>query len=170
VGIGAVAADFHRRYGASLPTSPPAYLGSHLYTTWNVLEPDRLSALWVFQRFVNPRVRFHFVPPFSRISYGTPFDTPEAEVRRSATRSATEVLLAQHYLESDSRLGRLARMTHLYEITPWMRPTDPAAHQFGQELMAATGRCEPHEIIRCVERAFHYLDTWYAHASSQKTL
>lgn len=91
VGIGAVAADFHQRHAATIPPSPPGYLGSHLYTTWNVLEPDRLVAMWVYQRFIRPRAHYHFVEPFSRLSYGTPFDTPEATIRRHGTGSTTEV-------------------------------------------------------------------------------
>jgi hypothetical protein len=166
LGIGAVAADFHVRHSATLPPSPPGYVGAHLYTTWNVLEPDRLAALWVFQRFVDPQARFHFVAPFSRIPYGTPFDTPEAAIRRKSTQSVTEVLLEDNHLENDSRLAMLARMTHLYEVTPWMRPTDPLAHQLGQELLTATGQCAPSDVAPCVERALRYLDMWYG--SSQK--
>jgi hypothetical protein len=161
LGIGAIAADFHLRHGRALPPSPPGYLGTHLYTTWNVLEPDRLAALWVFQRFVEPQARFHFVAPFSPMAYGIPFDTPEAEVRRSGTQSVTEILLAQNRLQANPELALLARMTHLYEVTPWMRPADPAASRFGQELIAATGQCPLPDITPCVERAFHYLDTWY---------
>jgi hypothetical protein len=161
LGIGVVAADFHLRHGRDLPPSPPGYLGAHLYTTWNVLEPDRLAALWVFRRFVEPQARFHFVPPFSRMAYGIPFDTPEAGLRRSATQSVTEILLAQNHLQANPQLALLARMTHLYEVTPWMRPADPAASQLGQELIMATGRCPLPEITPCVERAFHYLDAWY---------
>lgn len=161
LGIGITATDFHLRYRPTLSPSPPGYLGPHLYTTWAVLEPDRIAALWVLQRFIDPQARFHFVSPFSHIAHGTPFDTPEAVIRRSGARSATEVLLAQSGLEADERLGRLARMANLYEITPWRLPSDPRAQQLGQELMAA-GRCAPSEISHCVAQAFRYLDTWYA--------
>jgi hypothetical protein len=169
LGIGLIAGDFHRRYSSTLPPSPPTYIGPHLYTTWNVLEPDRLAALWVLQRFVDPKARLHFVPPFSHLAYGTPFDTPEATIRRSGAQSVTEVLLTQHRLDSDARLALLGRMTHLYEITPWLRPTDPAAYQLGQELLTATGTCEPHDVSRCVEQAFRYLDRWYTQAAPPKT-
>ena len=162
IGIGAVAADFHRRHAATIPPSPPGYLGPHLYTTWNILEPDRLAAMWVFQRFVQPKARYHFVEPFSRIAYGTPFDIPEASVRRRGIRSATEVLLEQHGLTRDERLQRLARMTHLYEIAPWMLPADPAAQQLGQELLETARRCAPAAVAPCAAHALRYLDGWYA--------
>jgi hypothetical protein len=165
LGVGGVAADFYVRYGQAIPTSPPAYVGSSLYTTWNVLDPDRLAATWVLKRFVDPRARFHFVAPFSRIPYGTPFDTPEAAIRRGSTRAVTEVLMAMHHLEGDESLKWLARMAHLYEITPWRLPSDPQAQRFGQVLMAAAGPCSPADPWPCVERAFHHLDAWYVQAS-----
>jgi hypothetical protein len=167
LGIGAVAADFHQRHAETIPPSPPGYLGPHLYVTWNVLEPDRMAALWVFRRFVQSQARYHFVEPFSRITYGTPFDMPEADIRRQGTRSATEVLLARRGLEDNPRLQSLARMTHLYEITPWMVPADPAAQQLGYELRHAAGSCNPPYVSQCFERALHYLDTWYARASAK---
>lgn len=60
-------------------------------------------------------------------------------------------------------MQRLARMTHLYEIAPWRLPADPATQQLGEGLMAATGQCPSSNIKPCVERAFRYLDAWYAH-------
>jgi hypothetical protein len=140
---------------------PLAAWRAHLYTTWKVLEPDRLAALWVFRRFVEPQARFHFAAPFSHIVYGIPFDTPEAEVRRSATQSVTEILVTQNRLQADPELALLARMTYLYEVAPWMRPADPAASQLAQALITATGQCPLPDVTPCVERAFHYMDTWY---------
>lgn len=166
IGIGIVAIDFHRRHGLTIPPSPPRYLGPHLYTTWNVLDPDRLAGMWLLHRFVDDRARFHFVAPFSQIVYGIPFDTPEAAIRRSGTRSVTEILLEQHHLGADSQFAPLARMAHLYEIIPWMLPADPKAQQFGQALLAAAGRCQPTHILPCVERAFQFLDAWYTQTDS----
>jgi len=53
IGIGATATHFHLRHSETIPSSPPAYIGSHLYTTWNVLELDRLVAMWLLTRFVD---------------------------------------------------------------------------------------------------------------------
>lgn len=161
VGIGTVAADFHVRHAASIPPSPPPYLGPHLYSTWNALEPDRLAAMWILKRFVDPEARFHFVEPFSHIAHGTPFDTPEAEVRRTGALSATEVLVASLGRPGNEVLELLGRMAHIYEITPWRMPADRQAHGLGLELMAAAGRCEGGEISVCVERAFQFLDRRY---------
>jgi hypothetical protein len=168
LGIGAVAVDFHLRHAEAIPPSPPASLGPHLYVTWHIPEPDRLAAMWLYRRFIDPRAQFHFIPPFSTVRYGTPFDTPEAAIRRSGNRSVTELLVSQHGLGEDPRLQRLARMTHLYEITPWMGPSDPAAQELGEKLMAAAGQCQPARVAACVTRAFQYLDGWYAQTLSEE--
>jgi hypothetical protein len=161
IGVAAVGTDFHRRHGPNLPPSPPPYLGPHLYTTWDVLEPDRLAALWVQRRFVDRHARFHFVAPFSHITQGTPFDIPEAAVRRTGSGSATEVLLAQRGMAADEKLALLARMTHLYEVTPWRLQMDREAYGLGQGLMAAVADCPQRETASCAERAFRFLDRWY---------
>lgn len=162
LGVGGVAADFHDRHAASLPPSPPTYVGEHLYTTWNVPEPDRVALLWAVRRFVDPQARFHYVEPFSQIAVGRPIDLPEAEVRRNATRSATELLLAERELSTgDPRLRLLAETTHLFEIARWRLPAHPAAFRLGTDLVGAIGDCSGDEVAPCFERGFAFLDSWY---------
>lgn len=162
LGIGLVAADFHNRQADIIPPSPPAYIGPHLYVTWNVLDPDRVAAMWVYQRFVNPKARFHLIPPFTGAHYGTPFDIPEAQqFRRSGTQSATEVLLEQSVTRSDENLFLLARMAHLYEITPWRIPADRPAQQLGQGIKSATQEYKNSQAKDQLRQAFQYLDQWY---------
>lgn len=156
-----VATDFHFRYAKTAAPSPPPYLGPELYTTWDVLEPDRLVSLWILRRFVDPDARFHFVPPFSNIEYGKAFDIPEAEIRRSGGRSATEVLIAESGLSDDDRLSVLSRVAHQYEITPWLRPADPQAERLGADIMSAASGCVPPNVQPCVRRAFEFLDARY---------
>lgn len=161
LGIGTVAWDFHGRHVASIPPSPPAYVGEHLYVTWNALEVDRIATIWALQRFVDPEARFHFVEPFSHTTLGKQLDMPEAEIRRSGTNSATEVLLAEQDLLGDEKLKKLAEMTHLYEISRWRLPSRPEAFQLGRDLAAAMGECPPNDVHSCVERGLRFLDSWY---------
>ncbi len=162
VGISIIAADFHIRYAEKLPPSPPPYIGSHLYTTWDVPEPDRLAALWVLRRFVEPAARFHFVPPFTAVRYGRPFDLPEAEVRREGARSATEVLVTKHGLDADARLRSLAAMTHLAEVTPWLLPADHDAGRLVQGIReVTTSACGQRLSAGCAEDVFAFLDAWH---------
>lgn len=159
--VGAVGLDFHQRHAAAIPPSPPAYLGPHLYTTWNALEADRLATLWLLRRFVDPEARFHFVEPFTHIARGTPVDTPEAAVRRTGRLAAAEVLLAELGRRDDPRLALVGRMAHNEEITPWMKPAHPQAFALGREVNEAAAGCEGGEPLPCVERALAVLDRWY---------
>ncbi len=162
MGIAAVAADSYGRHASKIPPSPPPYLGSHLYTTWDNLEPDRVAVMWTLQRFVDPAARFHLIEPFSPVRHGVALDTPEAEIRRVGGLSATESLVAKEQLGGDARLTHLAKMTHLFEVTPWMRPSDPEASVLGQDLVRSVGECAPSELQKCLERGFAFLDDWYS--------
>jgi hypothetical protein len=161
LGLAAIAADFHARHARAIPPSPPEYVGPHLYTTWDVLEPDRIAATWMWSRFVDKQARFHFIPSFSRLTHGQPFDVPEAEIRRTGTRSATEVLLARHRLEGDPKLALLGRMAHLYEITPWQIGTDAAPSRLGRQLKEITSPEIDLSRQQTVQRIFAWLDRWY---------
>ena len=161
LGIGLIAGHFHSRYASKIPPSPPDYVGPHLYVTWEVLEPDRVASLWILKRFVDPQARFHYQPVFSRVTRGTPFDTPEAKIRRTGSKSATEVLLAEHLLNSDPRLAHLARMTHIVEITPWMAITDQEAHTLAGDLRQAMQPVDARNISAAAQRGFAWLDAWY---------
>ena len=166
VGIALVAANFYSRYADKLPPSPPPYLGPHLYITWDVPEPDRLAALWVLKRFADPSARFHFVPPFTMLTYGRPFDLPEAEIRRQSVTSATEVLLERNRLDTDPRLRSLAAMTHLAEVTPWMLPSDEDADRLAQKIRSvAAGACGNALTGACLEAVFAFIDDWYKNPS-----
>jgi len=162
LGLSLIAADSYRSYARNLPPSPPAYIGPHLYTSWDVPEPDRIVAMWVTKRFVEPQASFYFIRPFEAIRYGRPFDVPEAEIRRHGIRSATQFLLDQRGLNSDAKLNALARMTYLNEVTPWMLASDPEVGQLTQRLrLAAEKECGQSMNSDCVERLFQELDHFY---------
>jgi hypothetical protein len=162
VGILLIAADFNLRYAGSLPPSPPPYIGPHLYTTWNVPEPDRVLAMWVTRRFVEPQARFYFIQPFDAIKYGQPFDLPEARIRRQGMQSATQFILDQNGLQADPKLNALARMTYLNEVTPWMLATDTEAGQLTRTIRAAAEKeCGTTLNMNCTERLFETLDRIY---------
>src|ERR1700752_788256 len=154
-----IATDSSQRYSNRLPPSPPAYIGPHLYTTWDVAEPDRIVASWITRRFVDPQATFYFIKPFDPLKYGQPFDVPEAEIRRHGIRSATQFLLDERGLDSDAKLNTLARMTYLNEVTPWMLASDPEAGQLTQRLrLAADNHCGQNLSTNCIEQLFSELD------------
>lgn len=165
LGLTLIAADFHRVHAAGLSSSPPQSLEPGLYVTWDVPEPDRVAAMWMLKRFSNPNARFYFIPPFRSLTYGTPFDVPEAEIRRAGRLSATEVLLERLNTAGDERLALLARTAHFSEVTPWMMPSDHAAAELEHRVRAtAIARCGEKLRPSCVDDVFATLDAWYAGA------
>jgi hypothetical protein len=158
-----VGADFHRIHRAGLPASPPPALGAHLYTTWDALEVDRVAAMWVLKRYVDPDARFYFISPFTTARFGTPFDLPEAEARRTGSQSATEMLIARAGRATDPALARLGAVAHHFEIMPWTAPSSEDELGIGLELQGRARACMPARM-ECVEQMFKLLDGWNAEA------
>lgn len=155
-GIALTAATFHAQHGDALPASPPAYMGKHLYVTWNVAEPDRVAAMWVLTRYVDPHAQFYFIEPFTDTSFGTPFDIPEADLRRRGALSATEVVLQHYELDDDARLHELGEMANLFEVNGWFKPVgEPRALALGNALIEECAGSSP-----CFECGLDYLDRW----------
>ncbi len=157
--------DFSSRYAQKIPPSPPPYVGAGLYTTWSVPEPDRILALWVTQKFVEPTARFHFIEPFEKLRFGKPFDVPEAEVRRHGLKSATQYVLETRKLNKDDRLAkleRLARMTNFTEVSPWMLASDPEAGRLAETVRnLAANHCGKSLSARCLPQLTAAIDKWY---------
>ncbi len=159
LGVGLVGADFHRAHGLKLPASPPQRMGPHLYTTWNVLEVDRVITLWLIQRFHDPEAQFALLPPFTKTPYGIPIDVPESKIRRSGSASAAEVAIVELGLEADQHLARLGEVATFFEIHPWAHPPPEAA--IGSDLLEAAKACGSAPTAECLEPLFEQLDHWY---------
>lgn len=161
IGLSATAVDFNARFAPRIPKSPPPYIGPHLYTVWNVPEPDRVAVIWTMKRFVDRDAVFQFIEPFEKTKFGKPFDMPEASVRRSGTQSATQILVAEQNLE-DAKVGALARMTGLTEVTPWMLASDPDAGALAERLRrTADANCGKRLSAACLPAVLNDLDAWY---------
>lgn len=162
IGLSATAVDFNVRFAPKIPASPPPYIGPHLYTVWNVPEPDRVAVIWTMKRFVDRDAVFHFIEPFETVTFGRPFDMPEASIRRSGTQSATQVLMFERHLDG-AKLGALAQMAALTEITPWMLASDPDAGALAERLRrTAETSCGKRLSAACLPSVLSDLDAWYA--------
>jgi hypothetical protein len=165
--IGLVAADFHRLHATTIPASPPSYIGPDLYVTWNIPEPDRIGSIWLMKRFVDPGARFHFVEPMSRLSFGTPFDIPEAEVRRYHNRSAFEVLLEDIGRQDEPALQALARFCYVTEIRPWALASEEEARLLAEGFGRAVGDCR--SLDRCLDAGLGWFEESYRSLSTARS-
>jgi hypothetical protein len=159
LGVGLVGADFHRLHAEKLPPAPPLEMGPHLYTTWNVLEVDRVVMLWLIRRFHDPDAKFALLPPFTMTPYGIPVDVPEADLRRTGALGAADVAIDRFGLRGDAALANLGAIATFYEITPWATP--PPDSEIGIELRDGADACGDHPGVECLEKLFARLDRWY---------
>jgi hypothetical protein len=157
--VALIAADFHRLHAATIPASPPADIGPGLYVTWNVPEPDRIGAIWLIHRFVDPGARFHFVEPMSVIRFGRPFDIPEADIRRSINRSAFEAALEQEGRVEDPDLQPLRQLCYMTEIRPWALASDPETQRRAADLAARLGDCRT--LPACLDPGLAWFEETY---------
>lgn len=167
VALAIMAADFYGLHASRLPPGPPRYVGPHLYTCWNTPEPDRVAVLWMMKRYADPAAEFHFIAPFEKVRYGTPFDIPEAAIRRESTSSATEVLARRTALPKSEKLALLIRTTHLAEVSRWMLISDAEAGREAAFLREAVERtCGKTLRTDCLQALFGELDRRYGEVSS----
>src|SRR6184192_1757198 len=132
-----------------------------------------LTAVVIGGIAADPDALFYFVRPFSptpdRRMFGTAFDTPEAEIRRTGTQSAAEKLIVDRGLDKDPRLALMARLGHVWEITPWAYATDTAVKDLSLRMFAAKGTCgDLAEVPTCAERVLRTLDAWYDEAGARR--
>lgn len=161
--LGLVAADSNRLVSASLRPSPPPDMSGSLYTVWDVPEPDRVVVMWVMTRFVDRQARFHVIQPFDKVSFGTPFDMPEATIRRHGLQSATEYLIDREQIAATRPLRALARMTNLTEVSPWMLAADGEAGRLAEWIRTTSARtCGNTLRASCIPPLLESLDQWYA--------
>jgi len=163
--IGLIGADSYQMHATSIPNSPPPYIGQHLYVTWNVPEPDRVGAIWLMQRYVDQRARFHFIEPMSSIGFGTPFDLPEAEIRRYHNRSTFQVLLERTDKASDPAMQRLAEFCYVMEIHPWAVGSQSELLGLVDSYSERLGSCTT--LDRCVDEGLAWFDETYETLRSQ---
>jgi hypothetical protein len=159
VGLSLIAGDFFLLHARTIPDSPPPDIGPNLFVTWSTPEPDRVGAMWLMKRFVNPLARFRFIEPMSAVRYGTPFDMPEADIRRGHAVSTFETVLPRTGHGDDLQLKRLARFCHASEITPWSPNWDGELQRMSASYAAATNGCL--SLNQCGDAAFAWFEREY---------
>lgn len=112
---------------------------SPVFVTGSSLEPDKCASIWLIRRFVSPSARILFFDPASPAPAGTPFDTPDAALRRYHNASTFETL-ARHFRIDDPKVAYLGRLMHDIEINTWARKALPQTRQVEWELAEALPR------------------------------
>jgi hypothetical protein len=96
--------------------APPV---NKIWVTWKGAEPDKGASAWYLQRFVRRDIEFREVETGSlNLGPGTPFDVPQAELRRTHQRAVFEQLQLA-YPVADDVARKLGNIIHDIEINLW---------------------------------------------------
>jgi len=135
----------------------PASNQGHVYSTWDVFEPDKCASIWLIKRYIDPKASFHFYKRGEAIEAGIPFDTPDAQFRRYQTSSTFETLL-RHQGSHDPTLVYIGRLIHDIEVNIWERKALPETQDVEAELRRMIPEGDP---ARAVKSCLDYFDAFY---------
>lgn len=129
-----------------------------LYSTWETIEFDTCASAWLIKKFINKNAEFKFFPKGELVTEGTPFDTPDAELRRKNNMSTYEVILKK-YKVTDPILIEIGKIVHEVEITYW-GDTSKISKETGKKIMNIISGTKKDEQ-KCFEESFKVFDDLY---------
>lgn len=100
---------------------------SQKYYTWDGLEPDRWSSLWLLKRHIDPLSELSIVPVGAQVYNAIAIATPESKVKRTHGFSNFENLLQANKEHIDPALMRIGKIINEIEISPWRSSTPHVA-------------------------------------------
>ncbi len=131
---------------------------SHIYSTCDVIEMDTCASAWLIKRFVDKEAVFKFYPKEEFIEEGTPFDTPDAEFRRTHNMSTFETIL-QKYNIKDPKLIKIGKIIHDIEINYWAGKLEPESEKINRDILNIIKNSKiPEESFK---KSFTYFDNLY---------
>jgi len=137
----------------------------HLFVTWEGLEPDKCASIWLVKRFVDPKAEFQFIKKGELVSKGTPFDIPEAELRRYHAWSAFESILRKFELQ-DPVLLELGKILHDIEINFWADTRSAESERINSEVLEIIQSSK--DDLGGVEKCNQYFDDLYLRLKNKK--
>ncbi len=97
------------------------------YYTWDGLEPDRWSSIWLLKRHLDPSAEISIVPVGAQVNNATAIATPKSTVRRTHGFSNYENMVKAFEKTDDVGLMRIGKMINEIEISPWKSSTPAVA-------------------------------------------
>ncbi|HDM77969.1 MAG TPA: hypothetical protein ENG51_16125 [Deltaproteobacteria bacterium] len=143
--------------------------GRQVFATWDSFEVDKCASIWLIKRFIDPSAMFQFHPKGTHITEGIPFDVPDGNLSRNATKSSFEVLL-EHYRLNDPALKKIGQVIHDIEINSWGRKKYKESLKVERDIMDIITRNHSDRDV-LLEKAIKYFDQLYKEfdSSGRKT-
>lgn len=100
---------------------------AHKFYTWDGLEPDRWSSVWLLKRHIDENADISIVPVGAQINNAVAIATPESDIKRTHGFSNYENMVKAYNLQNDVALMRLGKIINEIEISPWQSTTPAVA-------------------------------------------
>jgi hypothetical protein len=131
---------------------------THLYATWDTFELDMCASAWLIKNFVDKKSRFVFLPAGTIITEGIPFDTPDAELRRTANRSTFENIMTAYHI-TDPALIAMGNIIHESEINFWGRKVRDESKALNEKIKSIFAQTQDNQ--RSLKKSFSIFDELY---------
>jgi len=140
---------------------------SNIFSTWEGFEVDKCASIWLFKSFINKNSEIKFFPKGTIISKGTPFDTPDAKLRRYHNMSTYETILKQYNL-IDPKLLYIGKIIHDIEINIWDRKVIPETYIVKNDIINIIMKSKSND--RIIEKSINYFDLLYKNIKVKRPL
>ncbi len=97
------------------------------YYSWNGLEPDRWSSIWLIKRHIDPAAEISIMPAGAQLNNAVSIATPSSKIKRTHGFSNYENMLKAFDKTGDVGLMRLGKIINEIEISPWRSSTPAVA-------------------------------------------
>jgi len=133
------------------------------FVTWDSLEPDKWSTIWLIKKHINPNAVIEILPTGSELSDGIAFGVPQAQYKRSSDSSTFEnILLA--FDKNDPVLREFGKIITEIETTSWSTANDPIVHIVEQNFRRLQDRYgRAYVPVSCYA---HFFDVLYDNLAS----
>lgn len=143
----------------------PCPAEKQVFATWDNLEVDKLAALWLIKRHIDPEAEIRFYPKGTLIKEGIQLDTPYANIKRTHNQATFEYLLSSYRIK-DERLLRMGRIVHDIEINIWEAKVFRESTRIQKDVLTLIAGSKGHE--KAMEKAMVFFDHLYETVMSIK--
>lgn len=97
------------------------------YYSWEGLEPDRWSSIWLLKRHIDPTSEISIIPMGAQINDAISIATSKSKIKRTHGFSNYENMVKAFEKTSDTGLMRIGKIINEIEISPWRSSTPAVA-------------------------------------------
>lgn len=130
----------------------------HLYSTWDVIEMDTCASAWLIKTFIDKDARFKFYPQGQIINEGIAFDTPDAQLRRTAAASTFENILKKYNIKNPY-LVEIGAIIHDIEINYWGQKQNKESACLNEEMITLINNSSTAQ--ECLDKTFPVFNALY---------